>query len=884
MDKIKKVLTFSVSLLLLLNIKSVFAQPFNEFFRFKNTELIGPATYYEKYSLITDAGYVDIHCFKINLKDKGIYIDTVSNYPANTGNTVLNMLKENISNNPIAGINSNFFYTNTKTNYNRLWPIGLSIKNGKILSSPNAKSETFPSFYIAKNGSVNIAQINLLGLSLFNLQNNYQFKIAHINKFTGDLTYPIFFTGEYVNSTIGNKYKNIVEIIIKDNTVIDIRKDMPSINIDKDTFYLAATNNYANNLIKNFNIGDKIELKIDLNIPLDEIFSATSGNTFLILNGNIQKFSHEITGRHPRSAVGYDIDKNWLYLVSVDGRNDSSIGMTQEELAIFLKSIGVYNAINLDGGYSSQLIGISENGDLKQYNNLSPTRNVFDALAIFYKYKEDKVNHLKINVDSPLFEGENYSIKVNAFDKFNNPLPLDVVNLAVYQDTYKVESLYNFTPYKSGIVTLNAVYQTVYGSVYQEKKVSVFKPEYIKISPSSIYFDKQEEKQLKFYIADKFGHVQEIDSKTVLLSTYTDDFSFGNGLLKVNTDSFQGVLEFSYKNLKGYLPVGVGVKEKTLFNFDTLAFYRPDNTTLFLSKVNKVEGLYSNKVIFNFKLNKKTFYLNFKKPIDVPNYKNISIDVAASNCNIKIKAIDISGNTKMIPINNKLTTNFSTTTFNVDNISKILSIEVNPTKLNGYIWLDNLKGVTLNYPKTEDLKVPYLHSTANNSKDSIFIFPFSLAHLDKSEKEKIIEKHLDFYKSTFSLYDLKNNNIKQIDKPIYYENANIIYFDISKSSITNNIAYLKVLKSYTDKNKYLLLVINKPFDELPDEEKDILLEILKSNTKKSSIVCLENNFTYLENYKGIDILHLSKTLNTNDKKTLCGAALNLKTGIFYLAD
>ena len=59
-----------------------------------------------------------------------------------------------------------------------------------------------------------------------------------------------------------------------------------------------------------------------------------------------------IGGRNPRTAIGYTADNN-LVLVAVDGREGSSIGMTLNELASFMQSIGCVGAINLDGGGST---------------------------------------------------------------------------------------------------------------------------------------------------------------------------------------------------------------------------------------------------------------------------------------------------------------------------------------------------------------------------------------------------------------------------------------------------------------------------------------------------------------------------------------------------
>jgi len=59
--------------------------------------------------------------------------------------------------------------------------------------------------------------------------------------------------------------------------------------------------------------------------------------------------------RHPRSAIGFN--ESHLFLIEVDGRQPGlSLGMTLEELATYLARLGCTEAMNLDGGASSQMI------------------------------------------------------------------------------------------------------------------------------------------------------------------------------------------------------------------------------------------------------------------------------------------------------------------------------------------------------------------------------------------------------------------------------------------------------------------------------------------------------------------------------------------------
>jgi hypothetical protein len=60
--------------------------------------------------------------------------------------------------------------------------------------------------------------------------------------------------------------------------------------------------------------------------------------------------------RHPRSAVGFNRDSTQVFIVTVDGRQASSVGMTLIELADLMKDLGAWDALNFDGGGSTTLV------------------------------------------------------------------------------------------------------------------------------------------------------------------------------------------------------------------------------------------------------------------------------------------------------------------------------------------------------------------------------------------------------------------------------------------------------------------------------------------------------------------------------------------------
>ena len=59
--------------------------------------------------------------------------------------------------------------------------------------------------------------------------------------------------------------------------------------------------------------------------------------------------------RDPRTALGYTAD-NIVWILAVDGRHKGTEGMTYMEMATIFKALGCVDAVNLDGGGSTQML------------------------------------------------------------------------------------------------------------------------------------------------------------------------------------------------------------------------------------------------------------------------------------------------------------------------------------------------------------------------------------------------------------------------------------------------------------------------------------------------------------------------------------------------
>ncbi|MFD9721406.1 phosphodiester glycosidase family protein [Streptomyces sp. NPDC059076] len=114
--------------------------------------------------------------------------------------------------------------------------------------------------------------------------------------------------------------------------------------------------------------------------------TAVGGRELLVVDGMPR--SHEGRPNNapaPRTAVGFSRDGRTLHLVTVDGRQADSAGVTLTELGRMLRRAGAHQALNLDGGGSSTLLARAAGEDVLQVEN-SPSdgseRTVPNGIAL----------------------------------------------------------------------------------------------------------------------------------------------------------------------------------------------------------------------------------------------------------------------------------------------------------------------------------------------------------------------------------------------------------------------------------------------------------------------------------------------------------------------
>ncbi len=417
-----KIFALITSTLIIANFSSVFA--LEKIYEKETNEKISSGVLLKNYERFTDKGWLSINIAEVDLNDKNTNVKLMnSENGLKTFQTVYKMAE---TNDAILAINGDFF--NGKSTRGNT--IGLSISEGELLTTTyyeNEIKDTFASFVLDEKDNAWFDYFSNV-ITLKNQKNKEEFLVGEYNKISSNYIYPVIYTSEWGEYSIGNVDNGIplTEMLVRNNKVVEIREDGQPIEIPKNGYVVSTIGETATRMKGIFSKNNKVEISVEMGLDIDNVKMAVSGGAMLLVDGEIpEKFSADITGSHPRTAMGLSEDGETLYLITVDGRSDTSIGMTQKELAEFLKEKGIYNAMNLDGGGSTTMVARKLGNDfISTINRVSDgtLRMVTNAIGIFNTNKKSNLAELIIELPkTKLKVGEKVEVKVKGYDKYYNP-------------------------------------------------------------------------------------------------------------------------------------------------------------------------------------------------------------------------------------------------------------------------------------------------------------------------------------------------------------------------------------------------------------------------------------------------------------------------------
>lgn len=860
---------------------------------------------YTKITQFTSRGWLNIHVLKAELNDN-IMIDILTGKRGiSTAETLRDMAEEAGS---IAAVNGDFFSMSTPP-----FTIGPIIKNGKLLSTPLDNNMGVLSF--TKKG---IPRIHTLIWNGTVEVKGRRFPLGGINKGYVLLDKLTLYTSEWGPLTPGNSiYNGVVEVVVAGNRVIEIRKNMPSTEIPEKGFVLAGRGKGADFLVENCKEGYTIRLNIETFPDLENIKTAIGGGAVLVEKGRIPHFTHNITGYHPRTAVGFSKDGRQIFMVVVDGRSEESMGMTQEELARFMIELGSYYALNLDGGGSSTMVARppgQENLTILNTVSGARPRKILNGLGVITSYKKGRLYGLKI-----LSKSQNVApnsirkLDVVGYDQFYNPVKIDIKDVKwkvsprdlglIEKGVFKAQK-----PGKGGI-------EARIGRIKTRLPIRVLSdPHYLVVSPERVTIKPGEKVAFQVQVVDTDGFSAPLELEDINLHITDDIGNISGNVLTAGSQAKSGAIIASFNGVKGGALARVGITQTTIFDFEEAT------NTAFLGYPSQVEGSFeialpelpfdnnAGKLSYGFLDIKQTqaAYLVFPQGIKLPETaEKLGLWVWGNEGgDHSLKALVVDGNGENHYIHFSKEVNWCGWQEVKADISafkgpltlkRIYLVETNQTKQEtGYVYLDNLTVYTppdydeTILPQRPKIKDPNQRSVDEGDKKLSFVVladPLITRNYNLKSynvlRQILTATDTDFFiltgritgSSDFTSWDAVSTWLSPFDN-LYvtgdrgysaaYDNNRFVFLNIEKGGFrkTDPSQWQLLLKELEKaRGDNIFVVLNRPLSFFQDElEKELLINLLNQHMENQNsqvwIVCGGSSCFESYRLKGVHILQL----------------------------
>ena len=170
------------------------------------------------------------------------------------------------------------------------------------------------------------------------------------------------------------------------------QNDIKNLQGSKEHIILSANNRYAYYLEESIKNGDSIKVVLNFSPNIKNIRNLVGGWPRLVVDGkNILISNNKVEGvfprfseqKHPRTGIGFSKDSSTVYLITIDGRQETSSGVTLKEFADIMIQEGVYQGLNFDGGGSTTMV--IKNVVVNHPSDETGEREVGNALVVIRK-------------------------------------------------------------------------------------------------------------------------------------------------------------------------------------------------------------------------------------------------------------------------------------------------------------------------------------------------------------------------------------------------------------------------------------------------------------------------------------------------------------------
>lgn len=820
---IKKIAAFSVGIALMFNATAYGNSLYNVYDLTRQTRLSTGVTH-ESIERYTSIGWMNINVIRADLTDKYTNVEPINNENGVSNRAPLSAMIK--SSGAIAGVNGDFFYMGDPT-----YTYGALIKDGNVITSPLPYSYGYPTVSRLLNGDLNISVWNPK-IALYAADSTV-LDITVFNK-TSSLEWgPTILTSDWNKTSPGFQSKDIVEVVVENNIVTEVRKNQPSVVIPNNGYIVASSNAATmEQLQQSFIPGQPVSLNIELDFSPDQVDWSYGALNYLVKDGQLNDVSSEVLGAHPRTAIGFNRDNTEMIMVTIDGRNKDYTGVKQTELAEIMMGLGAYNAVNMDGGGSTTMgVDFLKNSNITIVNIPSDgrERKIASGVGVFNTSPaSDRVDRIEIIPEhESIFNNTETNLSLKFYNEYFTPLdvsPSDIKYTVSPEGAGKVVNNVFFpeTPGKT-VITASAD-----GAVGEVQINVLDKPAALKFNEELLVMGFEEKYEMGSVLGvDKDGNSAYIPSKYLSYSYRNRVGQVENGIFTSGDVSNIGAITASFEGAVKHIIVKVGYRYKTLNRFEDLNDLKlnlyPEGSkgNLSITKDFVKEGSSAIKLDYDFTdmTDQSIAFIEFGK-----NQEGIKLED-------KPKAIGmwVYGDGKNHWLRTRITDAYN------NQIKLTFADEVDWT---GWKWVEAHIPEGTTYPVT--LKNIYLAEINETRKDTGTIYIDNLRIMYEPNDKQLGLREESVFVDSMKMQNISDFTEKLVisdsKREILKDKGNIISIDgiisngtmsASNTTMWNNI---KNLVNYKD--KILVLSLNNSLDSIIDERE---IKILKDILEKASV-------------------------------------------------
>lgn len=562
---LKKIAAISAAAVLLLS-SSAYAVGLYTVYDLSEEIRLSRSITYERIEKYTSSGWMNINVIRADLTDEYTEVKPINSQNGISNREPLSSMMK--SSGAVAAVNGDFFYMGNPTH-----TYGPIIRDHKLITSPLPFDYGYPTVSKLKDRidiSVWNPKITLYG------SDSTQFNVLVINKTSNMEWGPTILTSDWNKTSPGYTTKDIVEVVVKDNIVAEVRKNQPPTIIPEDGYVVVSTNpSTMEQMQKSFKEGQAVSLNIELDFDLQDLDWSFGAVNYLVKDGKENEISSEVLGVNPRTAIGFNKDYTEIILVTVDGRHRDYVGAKQTELAQIMIELGAYNAVNMDGGGSTTMgIDFLRNANIRVVNFPSDgrERSIASGVGIFNNFPDsDKVDKIEIKaLQDEIFNKTELELDLKFFNEYYSPVdyPLNKVEYTVFPSNAGKVSGNIFIPQRPGKVTITARAGNGEGQI----EINVLdKPVALKVETDSITLGFNDKYDLGRVLGiDKDGNSAYIPWKYLDVSYRNRVGKVEDGIFTSSDIANTGAITLRFGDAIKHIQVKVGYRYKTLNRFESL--------------------------------------------------------------------------------------------------------------------------------------------------------------------------------------------------------------------------------------------------------------------------------------------------------------------------